>query len=123
MKRSALRIVFVLFTLILAVLCTSPVAGAGPQSFAPSGDGGVAQPLLDLAKAPLGERLGVQPAEIIVQSVTPLVFPRPTREPAETSDEIVRESPGFVIMLAANGSAYEYHGRVVGALYMLWREL
>ena len=107
MKRSALRIVFVLFTLILAVLCTSPVAGAGPQSLAANGDGGVAQPLIDLARAHLGERLGVQPAEIIVQSVIPLIFPRPTREPAETSDEIGRESSGFVIMLAANDSAYE----------------
>ena len=123
MKRSALRIVFVLFALILAVPCTSPIAGAGPQSFAPNGDGGVAQPLIDLAKAHLGERLGVQTAEIIVQSVIPLIFPRPTREPAETSDEIGRESSGFVIMLAANDSAYEYHGRVMGTLYMLWREL
>jgi hypothetical protein len=123
MQKPALRIAFVLFALILAAACASSFAGAGPRSPAPDRDGGVAQPLIDLAKAHLGERLGVRTAEITVQSVTLLVFPRPTREPAETSDEIVRESSGFVIMLAANGSAYEYHGRVMGTLYMLWREL
>jgi len=122
-KKSALRIPFVLFALILAVACTASIAGAGPRSLALDGDGGVAQPLIDLARAHLGEQLGVQAAEIIVQSVTPLVFPWPTREPAGTSAEIVRQSSGFVIMLAANDSAHEYHGRVMGTLYILWREL
>jgi len=122
MKRLALRIAFVLFALILAVACTSSIAGTGPRSLAPDGDGGVAQPLIALARAHLGERLGVQTAEIIVQSVTPLVFPWPTREPAGTSAEIARQSSGFVIMLAANDSAHEYHGRVMGTLHMLWRE-
>ena len=123
MKRLALRIAFVLFALILAVACTSSIAGTGPRSLAPDGDGGVAQPLIDLAKAHLGQRLGVPTAEIVVQGVTPLAFPRPTGEPAETSAEIVGESSGFVIKLAAHGSVYEYHGRVMGTLCMLWREL
>jgi hypothetical protein len=123
MKRLALRIVFVLFALILAVACTSSIAGAEPQSVALDRDDVLAQPLIDLARAHLGQRLGVRTAEITVQSVTPLVFPRPTGQPAEASAEIVRVSSGFVIKLAANGSVFEYHGRVVGVLCMLWREL
>lgn len=57
MEKSALRIAFVLFALILALACTCSIAGAEPQSF------------------------------------------------------------------ALDGSSYEYHGRVIGTLYMLWREL
>jgi hypothetical protein len=65
----------------------------------------------------------VPTAEIIVQSATPLAFPRPAEEPAETSAEIVRKRSGFVIVLATDGWAYEYHGRAMGTLYILWREL
>jgi hypothetical protein len=123
MEKSALRLALVLAALFLAVPFASSSADLGPRSSKPDGDGGAAYPLIDLAKAHLGKLLGVPTAEIIWQSATPLAFPRPTGEPAETSAEIVRKSSGFVIVLATNGWAYEYHGRAMGTLYILWREL
>jgi hypothetical protein len=76
-----------------------------------------AGPLVEMAKADLAERLGVEPDDIEVQSVTEADFPDTSLgvpEPGKMYAQVI--TPGYVIRLAEDDAAYEYHagdGRVV----------
>ncbi|MBC7231951.1 MAG: hypothetical protein H5T68_01740 [Chloroflexi bacterium] len=70
-----------------------------------------AQPLIDLAKADLAQRLNLQPEAILVQSVEATQFPDSSLgvpEPGKMYLMVI--TPGYVIRLVANGRVYEYHG-------------
>ena len=87
------------------VLMTSP---EGDLPVSP--DHGAAQPLVDLAKANLAERLGVGLDEIAVQSVEATEFPDASLgvpEPGKMYAQVI--TPGYVIRLVVDGEIYEYH--------------
>jgi hypothetical protein len=70
-----------------------------------------ADPLVELAKADLAERLGVPPIEIEVQSVEEARFPDVSLGVPEAGETYARViTPGYVIRLEANGEIYQYHG-------------
>ena len=121
--RSILRHSLIAMTL-LAVASCSPSAAACGSEFHSERDSGEVRLLIDLAKADLQSRLGVEATEIIVQSAESLMFPysHPALDGAGW-DNRRRDSSGRVIKLVVGGSVYEYHGRVIGASYVLWREL
>jgi len=67
--------------------------------------------LVNLATADLQERLTVSSDEIAVRSVEATEFPNASLgvlEPGKMYAEAI--TPGYVIRLAVNGAAYEYHG-------------
>jgi hypothetical protein len=71
---------------------------------------GEVEPLVELAKADLAERLNVNPGEIEVESVEATEFPDASLgvpEPGKMYAQVV--TPGYVIKLAAGGDVYEYH--------------
>jgi hypothetical protein len=111
-----------MLALVALVGCSSLSAGTGPQSLAGSDGQGIAQPLIVLAKAHLQEQLDVQSVEIRVQSVRPLSFPRPARRSGQGSHGPAPESPGYLITLTAGGSAFEYQGKILGTMHILWHE-
>nr|MBC7245687.1 hypothetical protein [Chloroflexota bacterium] len=70
-----------------------------------------AQPLVDLAKADLAQRLNAQPDDIHVQSVEAVQFSDSSLgvpEPGKMYLTVI--TPGYVIRLVADGQVYEYHG-------------
>ncbi|MGB9880931.1 MAG: hypothetical protein ACPLRM_09230 [Anaerolineae bacterium] len=70
-----------------------------------------AQPLIDLAKADLAQRLNVRSEEIRVQSVEEAQFSDSSLgvpEPGKAYLTVI--TPGYIIRLVVNGRVYEYHG-------------
>ncbi len=70
-----------------------------------------AQPLVDLAKADLAQRLNVQQENIQVQSVEGVEFPDSSLgvpEPDKVYLTVI--TPGYIIRLVVDGKVYEYHG-------------
>lgn len=85
--------------------------GYGANSSSEEGDYGEAQPLVDLAKAGLSERLGVDVDEITVRSVKAVEFSDTSLgvpEPGKMYAQVI--TPGYVIMLSVDDTVYEYHG-------------
>lgn len=69
------------------------------------------QPLVDLAKADLAQRLNIQPEAISVQSVEAVQFSDSSLGVPETGKMYLTViTPGYVIRLVASGQVYEYHG-------------
>jgi hypothetical protein len=95
----------------LALIATLGLTGCSPSPEAAAGGYGEAQPLVDLIKADLAERLGVGPDEITVQSVEATEFPDASlgvAEPGQVYAQVI--TPGYVVRLAVDGTVYEYHG-------------
>ncbi len=70
-----------------------------------------AQPLVDLAVTDLAGRLAIEPTKITVQEVTATEFPNASLgvpEPGQMYVEMI--TPGYIIVLTAQGEIYEYHG-------------
>lgn len=70
-----------------------------------------AQPLVDLAKADLAQRLHVRIEDIQVQSVEEAQFPDSSLgvpEPDKVYLTVI--TPGYIIRLVVDGKVYEYHG-------------
>lgn len=70
-----------------------------------------AQPLVDLAKADLAQRLNVRVDDIQVQSVEEVQFPDSSLgvpEPGKMYLTVI--TPGYIIRLVVGGQTYEYHG-------------
>jgi hypothetical protein len=118
LKRSLIAV-----TLLALAGCSLPTAARAPRRY-PESDHHEVRILVDLAKANLQAKLDVQTREIIVQSVESLrsAYPHSALDDAGW-DKHSRGSSGCVIKLVVGGSVYEYHGRVIGASYVLWREL
>lgn len=97
-----------LITLLTLVGCTTasePTLEATQQLY------GEAQSLVDLAKADLGERLGVGADEIAVRSAEATEFPDASLgvpEPGKMYAQVI--TPGYVIKLAVEGAVYRYRG-------------
>jgi hypothetical protein len=95
----------------LALIATLGLTGCSPSPGAAAGGYGEAQPLVDLIKADLAERLGVGLDEITVQSVEATEFPDASlgvAEPGQVYAQVI--TPGYVVRLAVDGTVYEYHG-------------
>ncbi len=116
MKRKLLlALIFGLLT--LAVACQSPPAAGNtqePNTPEPAVPEPVAlppaQPLVDLAKADLGRRLGLDPGQVKLVSVEETTWndgslgvPKPGMMYVQTL------IPGYRIVLAQGGQIYEYH--------------
>jgi hypothetical protein len=74
-------------------------------------DRGEAEPLVELAKEDLAQRLGVGLDEVAVESVEAVEFPDASLgvpEPDKAYAQVI--TPGYVIRLTAEGETYEYHG-------------
>lgn len=94
-----------LVALLVLVGCTAP---SEPM---PEGGYGEAQPLVDMAKADLQERLSVSPDEIAVQSVEATEFPDASLGVPEAGKMYAQViTPGYIIRLIVDGTVYEYHG-------------
>lgn len=107
MNRRELFIWGILFA--LSVLLVSGFVSVGTRL--EQKDYAEAQPLIDLTKADLAQRLNVQPEDIQVQSVAQVQFPDSSLgvpEPGKAYLTVI--TPGYIIRLVANGQVYEYHG-------------
>jgi len=71
---------------------------------------GSLQPLVDLARVNLAQRLDVEPEDVTVQSVEEDEFPDASLgvpEPGQVYPQVV--TLGYTIKLSVNGQSYEYH--------------
>ena len=75
------------------------------------GDYGQAQPLVDVARDDLAQRLSASRKEITVQSVEAVEFPDTSLgvpEPDRVYAQVI--TPGYIIILIVDNAVYEYHG-------------
>jgi hypothetical protein len=94
----------------LALVLTLGLTGCGPSVEVAAEGYGEAQLLVDQAQADLAARLNVAVEAIVVESVEAAEFPDASLgvpEPGVTYAQVV--TPGYVIVLAVDGAAYEYH--------------
>ncbi|MFO8035606.1 MAG: GerMN domain-containing protein [Anaerolineales bacterium] len=87
---------------------TSPPATPTPTSEEVEGE---AEALIKLAKADLSQREGLDISDITVQSVNEKVFSDASLgvpEPGKSYAQV--QTPGYIIVLKAEGETYEYHG-------------
>lgn len=87
---------------------TIPPATPTPTSEAVQGE---AEALIEMAKEDLAQRMDLSTEDISVQSVEEKVFPDASLgvpEPGKSYAQV--QTPGFVIILMAEGETYEYHG-------------
>ncbi|MBM4467889.1 MAG: hypothetical protein FJ014_20460 [Chloroflexi bacterium] len=97
----------IVIALLAPVGCTASPQPT-PKATPPYGE---AQPLVDLAKTDLQERLGVSFDKIAVQSVEATEFPDTSLgvpEPGHMYAQVI--TPGYVIELVVDGTLYTYHG-------------
>ena len=75
------------------------------------GDYGRAQPLVDLARDDLAQRLRVSRKEITVRSVQGIEFPDTSLGVPESGRVYAQViTPGYIIILIVDNAVYEYHG-------------
>jgi len=90
-------------SLVGYALVAGPLSGAAPDS------GGVEAPV-DLAKADLAERKGIEKEQIEVESVKPVEWPDASLgcpEPGMMYAQVI--TPGYQILLSHDGETYRYH--------------
>ena len=73
--------------------------------------------LVLLARTDLQARLGIQDEAIALESTGTLTFPCP---PPDTCQG---RQPGYIIRLRVDDVVYEYNGKRLGQLYILWHEV
>lgn len=98
--------------LFVALIC---LAGSAPLT---KEDARVAR-LAGMARERLGAQMRIQAQEIRVLSVETWTFPYRDASASRSQPE----ETGYVIRLAVGGQVYEYNAKVVGDLYVLWREV
>jgi hypothetical protein len=94
----------------LALLLALGLAGCSPSVEVAAEGYGEAQPLVDQAKADLAARLDVAVEDVVVAGVEATEFPDASLgvpEPGQMVAQVI--TPGYVIVLAVDGAAYEYH--------------
>jgi hypothetical protein len=112
----------VLASLVLAS-CVAPATAGG--SYSPSGSDSLeATLLIDMARADLQRKLVVDATKIAVQSARPLMF-TDLRTMGGNTGLVDRQGEclGYIITLLVGNSTYEYRGRVIGPLRLLWRQI
>jgi hypothetical protein len=82
----------------------------------PQGDAQIADLVL-LARTDLASQLGIQGEAIALESAAPLSFPCPPPNNCQG------RQPGYIIRLQVGGLVYEYSGKILGTLRILWREV
>ncbi len=84
-------------------LVAGPLSGAAPES------GGVQAPV-ELAKADLAQRIGIEKEQIVVESVEPVAWPDTSLgcpEPDTVYNQVITD--GYRILLSHDGETYRYH--------------
>jgi hypothetical protein len=94
----------------LALAAALGLTGCSPSVEVAAEGYGEAQPLVNQAKVDLAARLDVVVENIVVEGVEATEFPDASLgvpEPGQMYAQVV--TPGYVIVLAVDGAAYEYH--------------
>lgn len=73
--------------------------------------------LVLLSRTDLAARLGVQGESITLEGTAPLSFPCPPPNNCQG------RQPGYTVNLKAGGLVYEYSGKILGLLRIIWHEV
>jgi hypothetical protein len=73
--------------------------------------------LVLLARTDLATRLGIQGETIALESTAPLNFPCPPPNNCEG------RQPGYTVRLKVDDLVYEYSGKILGLLRIIWHEV
>lgn len=76
-----------------------------------------ARPLVDQAKADVSQRLSISTAEVRLVSVDAVVWPSPQLSCGGAQLDDSTPTPGFRIMLQAQGQEWEYHTNMKRAVW------
>ena len=102
-------------TLIIGLLWLAGCGGGDSQVDIPE----EAEPLVRMARLDLTERLGIDEENVIVKSVEATDFSDASLgvpEPGKSYAQVI--TPGYIIMLEAEGETYEYHGAEDRVVYV-----
>jgi len=102
-------------TLIIGLLWLAGCGGGDSQVDIPE----EAEPLVRMARLDLTERLGIDEENVTVKSVDATDFSDASLgvpEPGKSYAQVI--TPGYIIMLEAEGETYEYHGAEDRVVYV-----